>query len=121
MQGPGLAAVATRSIGASVVAGLEGVSQSAATVFQASSTLAGMALVGAFLAVTVLLDLGLIIYHSCHVSKSMKDKTSGKAESKTIAKWYVIQIEDMLKSKPHRFNWFNIIVTIIQVNLILLM
>lgn len=105
----GLAAVTTRSIGVGVAVGIEGAAESALAAIRATGNISGIALAGASLAVTVPLDLGFIIYHGYHFTKSAIDKSGGKTESKTIVKWFITNIEDMLKSKTTHNDLLNMV------------
>ena len=92
----GAAALGIRGAGASIAIGVEGAVETAALAVRTTGPVAGMALAGASLAVTIPIDIGLIIYHSYHIHKAKSDPT-GKKESNKAVKTLYNQIETLLK------------------------
>uniref|UniRef100_A0A1X7U7Q6 Caspase family p20 domain-containing protein n=1 Tax=Amphimedon queenslandica TaxID=400682 RepID=A0A1X7U7Q6_AMPQE len=78
------------------VAGVESAAEVGAIALRTGARVAGVALAGISLAVTVPIDIGFIGYHSYNIHKSSKDKT-GKTDSNQVVQWFIKQIEDMLK------------------------
>ncbi|XP_019861485.1 PREDICTED: uncharacterized protein LOC109589955, partial [Amphimedon queenslandica] len=83
-------------IGMGIAVGLESAAETGAIALRTGARVAGAALAGVSLAVTVPLDVGMIVYHSFNIHKSLKDKT-GKSDPSQVVQWLIKQIEDMLK------------------------
>ena len=82
--------------GASIAIGVEGTIETAALVLRTTGRITGMALAGASLAVTIPMDIGIIVYHSYHIHKSRNDGT-GKTESDKAVKSLYNQLETLFK------------------------
>ncbi|XP_019850975.1 PREDICTED: uncharacterized protein LOC109581356 [Amphimedon queenslandica] len=85
-----------RGAGAGIAIGVEGTLETAALVLRTTGRVAGMALVGVSLAVTVPVDIAFIVYNVYHLHKSRNDPT-GKNESDKAVKSLYNQIETLLK------------------------
>ena len=74
----------------------EGTVETVATALRTTGPVAGMALAGASLAVTIPIDIGFIVYHSYHIHKSKNDPT-GRTASNEAVKILNDKIEALLK------------------------
>ena len=91
----GATAIGT-GIGAGIAIGAEGAVETAALAVRTTGRVAGMALAGISLAVTIPIDIGMIAYHSYHLHKANNDPT-GRTESNEAVKALYNQIETLLK------------------------
>ena len=82
-------------VGTGIAIGLESAVEAGGIAIRTGVRAVGVVLAGASLAVTVPIDLGVIVYHSYHIHKS-KDK-AGKDDSNKVIQWFIKQTEDMLK------------------------
>ena len=90
------AAAIGRGAGAGIAIGAEGAVETAAVALRTTGRVAGMALAGASLAVTIPIDIGFIAYHSYNIHKSKNDPT-GKTASNEAVKILNDTIEALLK------------------------
>ena len=90
------AAAIGRGVGTGIAIGVEGTVETAALALRTTGRIAGMALAGASLAVTIPIDIGIIVYHSYNIHQSKSDPT-GKKESNKAVKSLYNQIETLLK------------------------
>ena len=90
------AAATVRGAAAGFAIGAEGTAEAAANALRAAGPVAGMALAGAALAVTIPIDIGFIIYHSYHIHKAKNDPTGRSASNKAV-KMLNNTIEALLK------------------------
>ena len=74
----------------------EGAVETTALAVRTTGRVAGIALAGASLAVTIPMDIGIIVYHSYHIHKSRNDGT-GKTESDKAVKSLYNQLETLFK------------------------
>lgn len=74
----------------------EGVVESTAVALRTAGRVAGMAVAGASLAVTIPIDLGFIAYHSYNIHTAKGDE-SGAKEKDPFVKWFMQQTEALLK------------------------
>ena len=91
----GVAATA-RGATAGIVFGVEGAVETTAVALRTTGQIAGMALAGASLAVTIPIDIGFIAYHSYNIHKAKNDPT-GKTASNEAVKILYDTIETLLK------------------------
>ena len=96
------AAAIGRGAGAGIAIGAEGAVETAALALRTTGRVAGMALAGASLAVTIPIDIGMIAYHSYHIHKSKKDPTGRKASNEAVKTLNVI-IEALLKGTVYKY------------------
>lgn len=81
---------------AAALVAAEGVVEGGALALRAGGRIAGMALAGVSLAVTVPIDLGLIIYHSYMLYQESQDDKSGANNKDPFVTWFIQQIEGLL-------------------------
>lgn len=112
----GLADV-SKVAGAGIAIAAESIFEGGALAFRAGGRVAGMALVGVSLAVTVPVDLGVIIYHSYQIHQLSKDK-SGRNDS---IQWLSDQTEEVLKGIHVYCTYYIIESYIIQGCVVLLL
>ena len=91
----GATAIST-GIGAGIAIGAEGAVETASLGLRTTGHVAGMALAGISLAVTIPIDIGMIAYNSYHLHKANNDPT-GRTESNEAVKTLYNQIETLLK------------------------
>ena len=87
-----------RGAGAGIAIGLEGTVEAVAAAFRTTGRVAGMALAGASLAVTIPIDIGMIAYHSYKIHQSKNDPTGKNASSEAVKILYN-QIETLFKGR----------------------
>ena len=85
-----------RAIGTATSIGVEGTIEGSAIAIRSTGRIAGMALAGATLAVTVPIDIAIIAYNSYHIHKAKQDKT-GQTEKNKQVKWLLNQIERLFR------------------------
>lgn len=92
-----VAAVGGR-FGMATAVALEGVVETSALALRTTGRVAGMALAGVSLAVTVPIDLAFIAYHSYRIHQARGDN-SGAKESDSFVKWFIQQIDALIKGE----------------------
>ena len=90
-------AATVRCATAGIAIGLESTIETTALALRTTGPVAGMALAGASLAVTIPIDIGFIIYHSYHLHQAKNDPT-GRTTSNKAVKTLNDGIESLLKS-----------------------
>ena len=101
------AAAIGRGIGAGIAIGVEGTVETVAVALRTTGQIAGMALAGVSLAVTIPIDIGMIAYHSYHVYKSKNDPTGKTASNESVRILYDT-IETLLKGRYYTCTCYNV-------------